>query len=191
MSTKTSTLDRLAKEYLGRTKKSKSKPPATKSRSSVKRKRPEEDPLYLASLQRDREYLQKQQKEQEQELASRRQSVETRRRQWENQPGFYLLPGDGGNEDLDGNEYATTGPYGLFAKAGYTRRTPGYDDLEDSGIDVEDDAVSVMNRFPSEIVSIIWSTNPREAVAGHGHVWWKDGIFFGPPVDARQRRFNF
>lgn len=119
--------------------------------------------------------------------------AKARWRDWENQPGFYILPGDGSGSysDPDDNQYATTGPYGLFEKAGFTRKTPGYDNLEDSGIDVEDDAMATMDRAPDAQVSIIYASNPRDAVEGKGHVWWQDGIFIGPPVDPRQRHFNF
>lgn len=160
---------------------------------STKRKRPEEDPIYLACLRRDKAYLQQQerQKKYDLDLAELDRKEAERRHNWENQPGFYIVPGEGGNEDPDGNDYATTGPYGLFEKAGHTKKSPNYESFEDSGFDVEDDAGKIMATTPNGHVTIVYAKNPREAVAGGAHVWWQDGIFFGPPVDPRQHRWNF
>jgi hypothetical protein len=39
--------------------------------------------------------------------------------------------------------------------------------------------------------SIIYAKNPKEAAEGRGHIWWQNGIFFGPPVDPRQTALRF
>lgn len=92
---------------------------------------------------------------------------------WNNQPGFYVVPGE--TEDPDGETVGAEGPY---------------HDLEQA---IEEAVATQSHLKPTDLQSVlvIESKNPREAAAGRGHVWWKDDTFRGPPIDPRQRGFNF
>ena len=128
-------------------------------------------------------------------LKQEKAQAEEARRLWNDQPGFYIVPGE--SVDSDGNVHNASGPYHVFEKAGFPVGAPrqyasGDDADEDTSYeDVEDDAIQTKITTEGTTVSIIEARNPRDAAAGKGYIWWQDGRFTGPPVDPRQTGFRF
>jgi hypothetical protein len=135
------------------------------------------------------------QDEVEAERAERwKQEAETKEREEirrsENQPGFYLLPGE--EDPADPEKRIPIGPFWKFEAAG-SRYSP--EDLDDDRFedeDVEDWAVEYLAAERKKPVAehqptmIVEARNAMDAAGGKGHVWWQDGVFRGPPVDPRQ-----
>ena len=108
--------------------------------------------------------------------------------EFENAHGFYVVPGE--TIGPDGTVYDADGPYYRFERAGYSP-----DDPEDFSLDdVEDAAVEKMKSLKEYVhspVRIVEADNAREAAAGHGLLWWEQGLFKGRPADPRQRGFGW
>ena len=111
-------------------------------------------------------------------------------RKSENQPGFYILPGE---EDPENHENLL--PLGPFWKFEASGSRYSQDDMNDDCFgddDVEDWAVEMlaaeMKKPDSDrqAIVIIEARNAMDAARGEGHVWWQDGVFRGQPVDTRQ-----
>lgn len=111
-------------------------------------------------------------------------------RKSENQPGFYILPGE---EDPENHEnLLPLGPFWKFEASGSRYSQDDMDDERFGDDDVEDWAVEMlaaeMKKPDSDrqAIVIIEARNAMDAARGKGHVWWQDGVFRGPPVDTRQ-----
>jgi hypothetical protein len=62
------------------------------------------------------------------------------------------------------------------------------DDLDE----IVEEAYGVLRNHPKEKpLVVIEAENADEAMRGVGHVWWERGVFRGPPVDPRQKGFNW
>ena len=138
----------------------------------------------------------KERREMEHKLGQRKEAEEAEEeRRRENQPGFYVTPGE---EDPDDREnLLPIGPFWRFGSAGprYTAEDIndshfGDDDAEDWALESwkAEQEKSADERLP---VTIIEARNLKEAKAGKGHVWWKNGVFRGPPADPRQAGFGW
>ena len=58
--------------------------------------------------------------------------------------------------------------------------------------EIVEEAYGVMRKHPEQKpLTIIEAENEEEAMKGMGHVWWKDGLMKGPPVDPRQKGFGW
>ena len=111
-------------------------------------------------------------------------------RKSENQPGFYILPGE---EDPENHEnLLPLGPFWRFEAAGSRYSQDDMNDDRFGDDDVEDWAVEMlaaeMKKPDSDrqAIVIIEARNAMDAARGEGHVWWQDGVFRGQPVDTRQ-----
>lgn len=142
-------------------------------------------------IQRDEE---RRETERKFSLKKKAEEAEDERRK-ENQPGFYVTPGEEDPDDVE--SLLPIGPFWRFGLAGprYTAEDINDDHLGDD--DAEDWALEAWKaerekpageRLP---VTIIEARNLREAEAGKGCVWWKDGVFRGPPADPRQAGFGW
>ena len=138
----------------------------------------------------------KERREMERKLRQRKETKEAEEeRRRENQPGFYVTPGE---EDPDDREnLLPIGPFWRFGSAGprYTAEDIndshfGDDDAEDWALESwkAEQEKSASERLP---VTIIEARNLKEAKAGKGHVGWKNGVFRGPPADPRQAGFGW
>ena len=111
-------------------------------------------------------------------------------RKSENQPGFYILPGE---EDPENHEnLLPLGPFWKFEASGSRYSQDDMNDDRFGDDDVEDWAVEMlaaeMKKPDSDrqAIVIIEARNAMDAARGEGHVWWQDGVFRGQPVDTRQ-----
>ena len=116
----------------------------------------------------------------------------TRFEDFENQPGFYIVPGE--TVGPDDKTYNATGPYWRFETLNPNFQPPE-DDYQITDNDVVDEAWQTSSELgkqnDSTPVVIIEARNPREAAQGIGHVWWVEGMLKGPPIDPRQTGFNW
>jgi hypothetical protein len=108
----------------------------------------------------------------------------------ENQPGFYLLPGEEDSDDV--KKMIPLGPFWKFEAAGprYSPEDLNDDRFEDDDIEdwaweqlAEERKKPVSERL---VISIIEARNAMEAAKAQGYIWWQDGTFRGSPVDPRQ-----
>jgi hypothetical protein len=116
------------------------------------------------------------------------QQAQNRIDAFENNPGFYIVPGE--TVGPDDEIHNATGPYYRFENIGRN-----FEDLPEGEFetddDVEEEAIIQMRRGDGKRVKIIEARNAREAAAGRGHVWWDQGNLRSPPVDPRQKGFGW
>ena len=138
---------------------------------------------------------------QEEEIAERKrqyqqEQIENELRETirlENQPGFYVLPGEQDYDDP--RKMVPVGPFWKFDLAGtkYSPEDRGTHDVKDD--DAEDWAVELLRSLRAEgddaPVEIIEARNSMNAKDRKGHIWWKNGLFKGPPDDPRQIKLRW
>ena len=107
---------------------------------------------------------------------------------FENQPGFYIVPGE--TIGPDNKTYNAAGPYWRFETLNPDLRPPETEAYNITDDDVEDAAWhtshALIKQNDSTPVTIIEARNPHEASQGKGHVLWINGAFKGPLVNPKR-----